>query len=163
MEFQWYSDLKKILGAMHLAAGDPTPGFASVLWFAPSNVRITTPAEKISSWMWSGHYSCSDAVPTCWRCGRATIAEVYAGRSDCAMPWPFHHVVASRNNSTMTTVAPQPVTATIARVSKLPLSPATSTTSPNWTPVGFYKLSDQPGQLGYYTPSAPALAPDRPP
>jgi hypothetical protein len=31
MEFQWYNDLKKILGAVHLAAGDPTPGFLLVL------------------------------------------------------------------------------------------------------------------------------------
>jgi hypothetical protein len=31
MELQWYSDLKKISGAVHLAAGDPAPGFASAL------------------------------------------------------------------------------------------------------------------------------------
>jgi hypothetical protein len=133
MEFQWYSDLK-ISSAVHLATGDPAPGFALALWFVPSNVQITTLGEKILSWMWSGHCGCSDAVPTCRRRGRAVIAKVYAGRSDCATPWPFHHVVASHNNSAMTAVAPQLVTATIAHVSKLPLSPAASTPSPNWTP-----------------------------
>jgi hypothetical protein len=60
---------------------------------------------------------------------RCTLVVVIASRRD-----PFHHVVASRNNSAMTVVAPQPETAMIARVSKLPLSPAASTPSPNWTP-----------------------------
>jgi hypothetical protein len=31
MEFQWYSDLKKISGTVHLAAGDPMPGFVLAL------------------------------------------------------------------------------------------------------------------------------------
>jgi hypothetical protein len=65
----------------------------------------------------------------------------------------------------MTVVVPQPVTATIAHVSKLPLFPVASTpfSKLDATAVGFYKLSDQPGPLGYYAPSAPALAPDRQP
>jgi hypothetical protein len=86
MEFQWYSDLKKISGAVHLAAGETVPRFAPALLFVPSTMRITTPGEKISSWMWLGHCGCSDAVPTCRRRGRAAIAEVYAGRSDCTTP-----------------------------------------------------------------------------
>jgi hypothetical protein len=30
MKFQWYSDLKKISCAVHLAAGDPVPRFAPI-------------------------------------------------------------------------------------------------------------------------------------
>jgi hypothetical protein len=31
MEFQWYNDLKKISGEVHLAASDLAPEFASAL------------------------------------------------------------------------------------------------------------------------------------
>jgi hypothetical protein len=30
MKFQWYSDVKKISGAVHLAAGDPVPRFTPI-------------------------------------------------------------------------------------------------------------------------------------
>jgi hypothetical protein len=46
MEFQWYSDLKKISGAVHLAAGDPAPGFAPALRFVPNGTRITSRGER---------------------------------------------------------------------------------------------------------------------
>jgi hypothetical protein len=38
-------------------------GFALALRFAPSNARMTTPGEKISSWMNSEHYGRSFAHP----------------------------------------------------------------------------------------------------
>jgi hypothetical protein len=46
MKFQWYSDLKKISGAVHLAAGDPTPGFTPTLQFVPSGTQITSRGER---------------------------------------------------------------------------------------------------------------------
>jgi hypothetical protein len=45
MEFQWYGDLK-ISGAVHLAAGDPAPGFALALRFMTSGARITSRGER---------------------------------------------------------------------------------------------------------------------
>jgi hypothetical protein len=38
--------LKKISGAVHLAAGDPAPGFASALRFVPCGARITSRGER---------------------------------------------------------------------------------------------------------------------
>jgi hypothetical protein len=45
MKFQRHSDLK-ISGAVHLAAGDPTPGFAPAMRFVPSVARITSRGER---------------------------------------------------------------------------------------------------------------------
>jgi hypothetical protein len=55
--------LKNIPGALNLAAGDPSPGFMSVVAIHASDEWITLDAKKISSRMNSGHCGHSVARP----------------------------------------------------------------------------------------------------
>jgi hypothetical protein len=109
------------------------------------------------------HCGRSVASSTCRRRGLAAVVEVYVVRRDRAMSWPFHHVVASRNSSLVTAVAPQPVNATVERRSdSVPLSGRQhSSFKLDATTDGVYKLLPQWAPLGYYTSKALALASDR--
>jgi hypothetical protein len=55
--------LKNIPGALNLAAGDPTLGFAPAIAICASDVWITLDGKKISSRMNSGHCGRSVARP----------------------------------------------------------------------------------------------------
>jgi hypothetical protein len=57
--------LKNIQGAMNLAAGDPTPGFAPAVAIRASDEWIMLDSKKISSRMNSEHCGRSVAPNTC--------------------------------------------------------------------------------------------------
>jgi hypothetical protein len=125
----------------------PALRFTSAPRFVPSVVWITIGSRKIFTVDEFGALFYLDVIPTCRRRGRAAVAEVYTVNRDCATPWPFHHVVASRNSSLVTVVALQPVTATVTRASELPRSPAASALSSNWMPPPMESINCCPNEL----------------
>jgi hypothetical protein len=94
----------------------PAPRFAHI------NAQITAPGEKIFAGDELGAQFRSVTSSTCRRRGRADVVEVYVVRHDRATPWPFHHVIASRNSSLVTVVASYLVTTTVDRRDDSPLS-----------------------------------------
>jgi hypothetical protein len=96
-----------------------------------------------------------------WR-GRAATVVLYVVRRDHAMPWPSHHLTASRNNSPVTVVAPQLVIATVdRRGDSSPLSGRQRTfVKLDTTVLGSYKLSVPSAPLGSHASSAPTRTSD---
>jgi hypothetical protein len=157
---------KRSSGSLHFAAGDLRAWNRTGRHDScPVMCGITIGVKRSSPWMSIGHCGRSVASSTSRRCGRVAVVEVCIIRRDRAMSWPFHHVVASRNSSLVTVVAPQPVNATVERHSdSVPLSDRQHTSFKlDATVDGVYKLLPQWAPLGYYASKAPALASDRPP
>jgi hypothetical protein len=98
--------------------------------------------EKISLQM--GMNYCGLAVPHLLRRRRGflAIAGVAVLRHDCATLPSVKHVATSRTSSTMTAVAPQPVSATVSRAGDSPFHSGRRASSPNLlaTALPFYKL-----------------------
>jgi hypothetical protein len=75
-------------------------------------------------------------------------------------PWPFNHVATSRNNSQMTAVAPQPVSATVNRAGDSSLLPGRQRNpfKLDTTAHGLYKLSAPSAPLCNCAPNTPTRA-----
>jgi hypothetical protein len=99
------------------------------------------------------------------RHGRVAIVMMYVVRRDHATSWPSHHLTASRNNSPVTVIAPQPVITTVDRRSDyFPLSGRQHTfVKLDATVLGSYKLSVPSAPLGSHASSAPTRTTDCPP
>jgi hypothetical protein len=98
--------------------------------------------EKISLQMGMNH--CGLAVPHLLRRRRGSLAitGVAVLRRDCATLPAVKHVTTSRTSSTMTAVAPQPISATVSRAGDSPFHSGCRASSPNplATALPFYKL-----------------------
>ena len=131
---RWYSS-QKISRFSELATGDPSPGLVLLATIRVSGLWIEFADEKISSRMGSSY--CGLAVPQ----SLAPATWLYG----CHRSWrlsprlchaqAFNHVASSRTSSSITAVAPQPVSATVSPTPVAFSLSVASASSRNFTPL----------------------------
>jgi hypothetical protein len=131
-------------------------------WFVPRMGGLRTIVKRSSPWMSLGHCGRPVAVPTCRRRGCMVFVVAVAVYPVAPRLRMSYHVVASRGDYPVTTVAHYPVTTMVDRHSDSTplLGRQRDPFKLGATADGPYKSMPQWAPLGCYVSSAPALASD---